>query len=149
MRKLILAAGLIAAAVVVSTVHAEGDEDCVPKKPYVVKTFNIHERGDLPDVKLSDATVSLIGEPGSKSFGLSYRGTLSPQVEMTGDEKLVAYLYINCDDKIPSKTAGINVGTVNIGTLKRGREVSTVIATADASAFVPLRNIECAKIDIN
>jgi hypothetical protein len=149
MRRLILATAAIATALVVSAGHAEDGSDCVVEATYVVKTFVIPDRGDLPDLRLADATVSLIGEPDSSSFGLSFRGTLTPDVEMTGDEKVVLYLYITCDDEIPSKTSGINVGTVDIGTLKSGRQVSTMIATQSASAFVPLSHIECAKMAIN
>ncbi len=43
---------------------------------------------------------------------------------------------------------GINVGTVDIGTLKEGQQVSTLIATEKASAFVPLSQIGCAKMAI-
>ncbi len=116
---------------------------------YIVKTLAIPDPGDLPDLKLGDATASLIGQPDSMSFGLSFRGTLTPEVAMTGEEKLVLYLYINCDDEIPSKTKGINVATVDIGSLKSGRRVSTLIATKDASAFAPLSQIGCAKIAID
>ncbi len=144
MHNWILATAAIAAAV--GAAQAQDDPDAVAYRPYIVKTFTLADGGNLPDLRLVDATVSLIGEPNSKSFGLSYRGTLIPDVAMTGDETLVLYLYIDCDDEVPSKTSGINVGIVELGTLKEGRETATLIVTADASAFVPLSDLECAKL---
>jgi hypothetical protein len=142
MRELILATGAIVTAMALSPGHAA---DVVPWKPYEVKTFAIADRGDLPG-KLVDATVSLIGEPTAKTFGLSYQGTLEPNAKMTGTEKLLIYLYAACDDKALTGTTAINVGTIDIGTLKKGRQVST---TKEASALVPLSDVECAAIGMN
>jgi hypothetical protein len=99
--------------------------------------------------KLVDATVSLIGEPAAETFGLSYQGTFAPAIEMTGKETLVIYLYMKCDDQSPTGARAINVGTIDIGTLKRGREVSTLRATKDATALVPLSDVGCATIGMN
>jgi hypothetical protein len=71
---------------------------------------------------------------------------LTPEVQLSGTEKLVLYLYIECDAESPSKTKGVNVGTVDLATLKEGRQVSTLIATEKASAFVPLSDVECTKV---
>lgn len=116
------------------------------KAPYVVKTFTEKEIIVADDVMVVNATVSLIGEPESKSFGVSYRGTLTPAIEMTGEETLVVHLYMKCDNKPPSETSAITVGTATIGEVRKGRDPSFRIVTGDVSAFVPLKDVECAKL---
>jgi hypothetical protein len=119
------------------------------KAPYVIKTFTHKDVAVAEDVKVVNATVRLIGDPDSKDFGISYRGTLVPSIDMSGEEKVVVHLYMKCDDKLPSDTAGINVGSVKVADVRKGRDPSLLISTTDASAFVPLKDVECAKLGIN
>lgn len=116
--------------------------------PYVIKTFRIPDGSVSPDLKLADTTVSLVGEQDSKSFGLSYRGLLDPETELSGSEKLIGYFYINCDNESPDKTKGILIGSVDIADIKAGRDAYTLIRTAEATAFVPLGDVECVKIGV-
>jgi hypothetical protein len=143
MRRLVSATVVMATAIVFSAGQAEE----LPA-PYVIKTFPIADGVDLPDFKIDDTTVSLVGDPESKTFGLSFRGTLSPTIVLQSSNKLAAFLYVNCDDKSPSKTKGTNVGTVIIADFKEGRVKLTLIATADATAFVPLKAIQCVKLGV-
>lgn len=113
---------------------------------FVVKTFTEKEVEVAQDVIVENGTVSLIGEPDSKSFGVSYRGTLTPAIELSGEEALVAHLYMKCDNKLPSETSAINVGTAKIGEVKKGRAPSFRIVTTDVTAFVPLKDVECVKL---
>jgi hypothetical protein len=64
------------------------------------------------------------------------------------DEKLVVYLYIDCDDKIAHQTKGIQVSTVETGKTLKGRQKVTIIVSKEATAFVQLKYIECAKLGI-
>jgi hypothetical protein len=137
------------ALVFVSTGQADenptGDSDT---PSFVVKTFRIPDGSMSPDLRLADTTVNLVGELDSKSFGLSYRGTLAPETELLGTEKLVGYFYLKCDDDSPSETKGTLVGSVTIADIKPGRDDYTLIVTADASAYVPLKNVECVKVGV-
>lgn len=116
--------------------------------PYVIRTFRIPDGSISPDLKLTDTTVSLVGEPDSKSFGLSYRGLLDPETDLSGTEKLVGYFYVKCDDESPDKTKGVLIGSINVTDIKAGRESYTLIMTADAAAFLPLKHVECVKIGV-
>jgi hypothetical protein len=113
----------------------------------LAKTFVISE-SDLRDIKVTDSTISLIGDPASKDFGLSYRGTVSPEVELKEDQNLRVYLYATCDEKSPSETKGIHVGIVTVGTLKQNNSASTLITTVETRALVPLGNTQCAKLGV-
>lgn len=116
------------------------------KAAFIVKTFTEKDIDVAQDVTVQNGTVSLIGEPDSKSFGVSYRGTLTPAIELSGEEALVAHLYMRCDKKLPSETSAINVGTAKIGEVKKGRDSSFRIVTTDVTAFVPLKDVECVKL---
>lgn len=116
------------------------------KAAFIVKTFTEKDIEVAQDVTVQNGTVSLIGEPDSKSFGVSYRGTLTPAIELGGEEALVAHLYMRCDKKPPSETSAINVGMAKIGEVKKGRDSSFRIVTTDVTAFVPLKDVECVKL---
>jgi hypothetical protein len=116
----------------------------------VVKRFGIPDGSISPDLKLAETTVSLVGEPDSKSFGLSFRGLLDPETDLSGKElKLVGYFYARCDNESPDKTKGILIGSVDLADIKAGRDAYTLIVTAaEASAFVPLKNVDCVKVGV-
>jgi len=118
------------------------------RTPSLVKTFTKNESEVVEDVKVLNSTVRLIGEPESKSFGVSYRGTLESAIELRGEEKLVAHLYIKCDNDSPNTTSATHVGTAKISEVPKGRGVSLQIVTADVTAFVPLREVECVKLGL-
>jgi hypothetical protein len=145
-RRLVLAA-MIAPAVVVSAGQAE---EFRIGESYIAKVFAIPDGGESPDIKLKGTTVGLVGDPAETSFGLSYRGTLEPEVAIKADAemKLLAYLYVNCDKESPSETKGVLVGSIEIADIKEGHETYTLITTVDATAFVPLRNVECVKVGV-
>ena len=145
----LFAGGVIATVAVLNPGYAE-DQHCISdaKPAYVIKTLAIHDRGATPDIKQLDVTVRLIGEPDAKTFGVSYSGTLTPEAKLAGDEKLVLHLYAGCETGVPSESSMV-VGTVSLGTLKKGRESATLIGTADTTALVPLRAVECAKPGID
>ena len=147
-RRLMLAAMMLSAALATAARAQEFAIGGAAKPPYLAKTFAVADDGGARDVKLKDATVSLIGEPDSKSFGVSYRGTVDPETEITESPKLVGYFYVNCDNEPPSKTKGLLVGSVSIADIKQGRDTYTLIATADATAFVPLKSVQCVKVGV-
>lgn len=118
------------------------------KTPYVVKAFANNDIEVAQDIKVLNSTVNLIGEPDSKSFGVSYRGTLESAIELSGEEKLVAHLYMKCDNNPPNQTSAINVGTAKISEAPKGRGSWLQIVTADVTAFVPLREVECVKLGL-
>ncbi len=118
------------------------------KPPFIVKTFTEKEIQVARDVKVQDSTISLIGEPDSKSFGASYRGTLSSEIELSGDATLVAHLYMKCDTKPQSETSAIHVGTAKIVEAPKGRGESLRIMGTEVTAFVPLREVECVKLGL-
>jgi hypothetical protein len=125
-------------------------EGYVPKGPaFVVKTLPILNGDELSDVTISDTTVTLMGDPDSKDFGLAYRGKLKPNVEM-GNEKLAVYLYLytRCDGQPPDQTRAVNVGSLEIGSIKKTKREYTLIAAKDAKAFVPLKDVQCARVEI-
>jgi hypothetical protein len=120
----------------------------VERPAFAVKTFPILNGDELDDATIGDTSVSLIGDPESKDFGLAYRGKLKPTVEMTGSEKLSVYLYTKCDGKRPDPTTAVNVGSVEIGSIKKTMREYAVIAAKDAKAFVPLKDVQCATVGI-
>jgi hypothetical protein len=146
MRRLSLATVVLATAVVGSAGHA--DEIQNSEKPnFEIKTFKIQDV-ELSDVTISDTTVNLIGDPDSKEFGLAYRGKVKPNVEMEGNEKLAVYLYTRCDGQPPDQTRAVNVGSLEIGSIKKTKREYTLIAAKDARAFVPLKDVQCARVEI-
>ncbi len=118
------------------------------KPPFIVKTFTEKDIQIARDITVQDSTVNLIGEPDSKSFGASYRGTFSSLMELSGETTLVAHLYMKCDTKPPSETGAIHVGTAKMGEAPKGRGDSLRIMSADVTAFVPLREVECVKLGL-
>lgn len=102
----------------------------------------------LQDIAVDAPSLALVGEPTSKSFGIAFRGTVRPTLELTGDEKVVIRFYAGCAaDGLPGPEA-TNVATVELGNLRKGRERFRLISTKDASAFVPMQDIGCAVIDL-
>ena len=142
MRKLIITTAMIVASVAVAAGAEERPECAV-----LARTFAIPD-SNLPDIKVEDATVTLIGEPGSKSIGLSFKAAIDPTTELNGSEKLLLYLYVTCDAKSPSETSGINVGIVEVGALPQGNKKSTVVTSKESSALVALRDIRCVKLGL-
>ena len=124
----------------------DASADPAGKPSFVVKTFTTAKSEVAEDVNVLNSTVRLIGEPESKSFGLSYRGTLQSAIELSGEDKLVAHLYMKCDNESPNTTSATHVGTAKISEVKKGRVVSLQIVTADVTAFVPLKEVECVKL---
>ena len=121
----------------------------VEQRPaFVIKTFPILNGDELSDVTIGDTSVSLTGDPDSKDFGLAYRGKLKPTVEMEGTEKLVVYLYTKCDGQRANPTTAVSVGSVEIGLIKKTMAERAVIAAKDAKAFVPLKDVQCARVEI-
>ena len=98
--------------------------------------------------RFTDTAVYLIGSASATSFGLSARATIHPQIELTGKEQAVAYLYASCDDAPPAGSAGVPVATANLGTLKAGRSPQTIIATVTATSLLPMANVTCAKVAV-
>ena len=144
-RRLVLAA-MIAPAVFVSAAQAE---ELRIGETYIAKVFAIPDGGESPDIKLKGTTVGLVGDPAETSFGVSYRGTLEPELEIKEDAlKLFAYLYVKCDQESPSKTKGVLVGSVEIADIKAGLNPYSLITAVDVTAYVPLRNVECVKVGV-
>jgi hypothetical protein len=104
------------------------------------------------DVRLSNMSISLVGDPNSSSFGVSFRGTVVLRRNMSEAEEdmLVARLYMQCDVSDPQNTAGTNVGTIDLHKFKKmdGRKSVEVVTTTQGGAFVPLKDIQCVKIDL-
>ena len=119
----------------------------VPTKDYIVNTLTLPDE-DTDDLRLSDMSISLVGEPASASFGVSFRGNVAPRRNMLGGEVLVARFYIRCEAGDPKTTGAINVGTADLHTLKVGRNSFEVVATTQGSTFVPLKDIQCVRIDL-
>lgn len=101
----------------------------------------------VQDFGLDDPSLALVGEPASKSFGVAFRGTVQPTVELTGNEKAVIRLYTGCAEPAPGPDA-TNVATVELGGLRSGSDRQRLVATKDATAFVPLQDIGCAVVDM-
>jgi hypothetical protein len=100
------------------------------------------------DARFTDTAVYLIGSASATSFGLSARATIHPQLELTGKEQAVAYLYASCDDAPPAGSAGVPVATADLGTLKAGHSPQTIIATVTAISLLPMANVTCAKVAV-
>ena len=102
----------------------------------------------VQDIVFDSLSLSLIGEPSSKSFGIAFQGTVRPTLELTGQEKAVVRLYTGCTDPRVPGTDATNVATVEIGNLRPGRDKFRLIVTKDATAFVAMHDIGCAVIDL-
>lgn len=100
------------------------------------------------DLRVDAASLALVGEPGSKSFGVAFRGTVEPTVELTGEEKPVIRLYTGCDAADPPGAGATNVATLELGSLRRGTDAQRLTLTKDATAFVPMADVGCAVIDM-
>jgi hypothetical protein len=57
-------------------------------------------------LKVDRAVLTALGDPGSKSFGLSFDGSVTPTRAMTGKEKLVVDLYAGCTGAAPGFFVG-------------------------------------------
>ena len=79
------------------------------KPPFIVKTFTEENIEIAQDVKVLNSTVSLIGEPESKSFGISYRGTVESAIELSDDATAGSQRCLNYDAKPPNYTRAIHV----------------------------------------
>jgi hypothetical protein len=105
-------------------------------------------RDDSAPLDVGPAAVTLFGAPASKSFGLSFDGTVTPTKDMTGKEKLVVNLYAGCSGTAPP-AGGTFVGTVEIGELPAGRgAVRPKKVVAEVTSLVPLSGIACAKVAV-
>lgn len=100
------------------------------------------------DFRLDAPSLTLVGEPASKSFGVAFRGTVLPTVELKGEEKAVLRLYTGCAGDGPPGPDATNVATVELGNLRSGSDRQRLATTKDASAFVPMQDIGCAVIDL-
>lgn len=99
----------------------------------------------LRDLGFKDLSLALVGDPTSREFGVAVDGTAVPKVYLTGNEKLVIRLYTGCG----STDGKTNVATVELTTLpKDTTKPVKLIATKEAKAFVPMKNINCAVLDM-
>jgi hypothetical protein len=103
---------------------------------------------DVGDFRLDAPSLTLVGEPASKSFGVAFRGRVLPTVNLTGEEKAVIRLYTGCAGDQPPGPNATNVATVELGSLRKGSDRQRLAATKDATAFVPMRDIGCAVVDM-
>ena len=125
--------------------------DCASFKPEenLTKRLPIADRDDLTTIGLTDMSVVMLGESSSKTFAVSYRGTLTPKSDLEGKEKVVVYLYSDaCDGRDATQTDSFSVGTATIGAVPAGRARSIMIATVDAKAAVPLSEIKCGRVAV-
>jgi hypothetical protein len=90
--------------------------DTVEKASFIVKHFPAASGTDHPPSPIGGGTVSLIGDPDSKTFGVSFNGPLTSSASLTGKEKLVVSLYINCDGMQPGNR-------VTVGSAARARRI--------------------------
>lgn len=118
-----------------------------PGKDYMVNTMTLPDQ-TTDDVRLSKMSISLVGEPNSNSFGVSFRGTAELRRNASDEDMLVARLYMQCDGSGPQNTAGTNVGTIDLHSFKDGRKSVDLVTTTQGGAFVPLKDIQCVKIDL-
>lgn len=101
----------------------------------------------VQDLGLDNPSLALVGEPASKSFGVAFRGTVQPTLDLVGNEKPVIRLYTGCTDPVPGPDA-TNVATVELGSLRSGSNRQRLAENKDATAFVPMQDIGCAVIDV-
>ena len=104
---------------------------------------------NVDDFRLDAPSLTLVGEPASwKSFGVAFRGRVLPTVELVGDEKAVIRLYTGLRWRSAAGTQCHNVATVDLGSLRKGSDPRRLAASKDATAFVPMRDIGCAVVDM-
>jgi hypothetical protein len=119
-----------------------------PPAAYSIRRLTLALDPAIRDFRLDAPSITVVGDPTSKSFGVAFRGTVVPAVELTGDEKAVIRLYTGCAGEPPPGPEATNVATVELGSLRKGREQQRLATTKDTSAFVPMQDIGCAVIDM-
>jgi hypothetical protein len=105
----------------------------------------------IRDLRFDGLSLTLVGEPTSKEFGVAVDGKAVPAVKLTGNEKPVIRLYSGCasadgKDRGPNAT---NVATVELTNFPKDSNAPTKLtATNEAKAFVPMQDINCAVLDV-
>jgi hypothetical protein len=105
----------------------------------------------IRDLSFNELSLTLIGEPASKDFGVAVDGMATPKVKLTGEEKPVIRLYTGCANGNGKERgpAATNVATVELINLPQGSTKPVKLtATIEAKAFVPMKDINCAVLDV-
>jgi hypothetical protein len=128
---------------------------CEPPKPPAevgIEKLALADPG-IKDLSFKDLSLTLVGEPTSKEFGVAVDGKAVPAVRTTGSEKPVIRLYTGCatgngKDRGPDAT---NVATAELTNLPKDATSTTPVkltAINKTEAFVPMQDINCAVLDV-
>lgn len=125
-------------------------KNCTPAPPaaYGIRRLDPTLDPAVQDIRVDDASLTLVGEASAKNFGVAVRATVLPTVALAGGEKLVIRLYTACDSTERPGSGATNVGTIELGSLRTGSDRQRLAATKDVTAFVPMQDIACAVIDM-
>lgn len=152
----IITTGTVSALVPLSSVAcaklAVVCKECIEAAPppaaYSIRRLDPVLDPGVQDVALDAPSLALVGELESKSFGIAFRGTLQPTVELMGDEKPVIRLYTGCAGGSSVGPEATNVAMVELGGLRRDSGRQRLTVTKDVTAFVPMKDIGCALVDM-
>jgi hypothetical protein len=120
---------------------------CAPPEPRAevgIQRLALADPG-IKDLRFEGLSLTLVGEPSSKEFGVAVDGKAVPKVKLTGNEKPVIRLYAGCG----SADGKTNVATVELTNLpKDSTAPAKLTATSKTEAFVPMQDINCAVLDV-
>ena len=128
---------------------------CEPPKPSAevgIQRLALLADPGIKDLSFASLSLTLVGEPSSKVFGVAVDGKAVPKVKTSGNETpVVIRLYTGCGsangkDRGPDAT---NVATVELTNLpKDSNAPAKLTATKETTAFVPMQDINCAVLDV-
>jgi hypothetical protein len=121
---------------------------CEPPKPPAevgIQRLALTDPG-IKDLSFAGLSLTLVGEPSSKVFGVAVDGKAVPKVKTSGNETpVVVRLYTGCG----SADGKTNVATVELTNLPKDSNAPTKLtATKETTAFVPMQDINCAVLDV-
>jgi hypothetical protein len=123
---------------------------CEPPKPPAqvgIQRLALAADPGIKDLSFAGLSLTLVGEPTSKEFGVAVDGKAVPKVKLTGNEKPVIRLYADCG----SADGRTNVATVELTNLPKDSTATAparLTATNETKAFVPMQDINCAVLDV-
>jgi len=127
---------------------------CEPPKPTAevgIQRLALAADPGIKDLSFAGLSLTLVGGPSSKEFGVAVDGKAVPKVKMSGNEKPVIRLYTGCasangNERGPNAT---NVATVELTNFPKDSTAPTKLtATNETTAFVPMQDINCAVLDV-
>jgi hypothetical protein len=111
----------------------------------MVNTMRLPDQAS-DDVRPTNMSISLVGEPTRRALASRFVEPRPCDRTCRPRTRWSTRLYKQCDGNDPQNTAGINVGTIVLHKFKQ--KSVEVVTTTEGAPFLPLKDIQCVKIDL-